>query len=270
MLTRNFYILSKLMLNYEFILKKSAESHIDRITIEREYWQLLFLQQFYLLKKSNNIFFKGGTAIRFLFNSFRFSEDLDFLSNTPKKQTEELLFEVFNFFKKNSNSQLEFKKEKIIEKFEQNSLKYRFLFLPYNSNQKVSIRIDVTFREKPIKKEKSVLIPFDYPISPYPLILHLNSEEILAEKIRALFVREKPRDLFDLWFLLSKNISINENMVKKKFELYKNLKFSRESLKTKINLYNEKDLKIDLNQFLPTNYRQFYRDLKKKTLEFLK
>ena len=31
------------MLNYDFIRQKSVESKIDSITIEREYWQLLFL-----------------------------------------------------------------------------------------------------------------------------------------------------------------------------------------------------------------------------------
>ncbi len=52
------------MLNYNFIAKKSLEVKIDKITIEREYWQLLFLQRLYMQPFSENIFFKGGTAIR--------------------------------------------------------------------------------------------------------------------------------------------------------------------------------------------------------------
>ena len=53
------------MLNYDFIAQKSEESQIDSVTIEREYWQLLFLQRLYNTDGSAEIFFKGGTAIRF-------------------------------------------------------------------------------------------------------------------------------------------------------------------------------------------------------------
>jgi len=257
------------MLNYDFIRQKSVESKIDSITIEREYWQLLFLQRLYYLKGSEDVFFKGGTAIRFLFNSFRFSEDLDFTAASPKKEVEKLLVEVFLFFQKNAHEPLEFKKEKIIKKFEENSLKYRLLFLPKKSTQKTSIRIDVSFREKPINREETVLIPFDYPISPYPLVIHLGKEEIMAEKIRAILTREKPRDLFDVWFLLTKKIALKEEIIKKKLSIYPCLRFSMKKLIESINAFDDKELKRDLNQFLPEQYRQFYRIIKKETLKLL-
>ncbi|HLD26539.1 MAG TPA: nucleotidyl transferase AbiEii/AbiGii toxin family protein [Patescibacteria group bacterium] len=257
------------MLNYDFILKKSNTSHIDRITIEREYWQLIFLQQLYVPKNSDSLFFKGGTAIRFLFNSFRFSEDLDFTSTLTKKETESLLSYTFNFFHKNASEQIEIKKEPVFKKFEENSLKYRFLFTPYQGSQKTSIRIDVSFREKPQAPKKSVLVPFDYPISPYPLVVHLGSGEILAEKIRALLVRSQPRDLFDIWFLLTQKIPIDEKIIEKKMTLYPDIKFNINTLNQHIQMYDEKKLKMDLNQFLPIQYRTFYKELKNKTLEML-
>lgn len=257
------------MLNYDFILKKSNTSHIDRITIEREYWQLLFLQQLYLSKNSDSLFFKGGTAIRFLFNSFRFSEDLDFTSTMTKKATELLLIHTFNFFHKNAETPIEIKKERVFKKFEEYSLKYRLLFVPYQSTQKVSIRIDVSFREKLQHPEKSVLIPFDYPISPYPLVMHLNSKEIMAEKIRALLIRSQPRDLFDLWFLLTQKIPIDEKIIEKKMAIYPDTKFNINNLVQQIQTYDEKKLKMDLNQFLPIQYRTFYKELKNNTLQLL-
>ncbi len=164
---------------------------------------------------------------------------------------------------------MEFKKEKVFKKFEEESLKYRFLFLPKNSKQKVFIRIDVSFREKPVLKRQTVIVPFDYPIAPYPLVMHLGKEEILAEKVRALIVRSKPRDLFDLWFLLTKKIALDEKIIQKKFQIYKNEKFSRERLKKAIIAYDDKELKTDLNQFLPENYRNFYKTLKEETLKLL-
>ena len=95
------------MLNYNFIIEKSQKERIDRVTVEREYWQLLFLQKLYQLKGSQNIYFKGGTAIRFFYQSFRFSEDLDFTSTISKKETENILFEVFNFLKADIKNDLE-------------------------------------------------------------------------------------------------------------------------------------------------------------------
>ena len=257
------------MLNYNFITKKSLEARIDRITIEREYWQLLFLQRLYMQTFSENIFFKGGTAIRFLLNSFRFSEDLDFTAVGNKNKIRKLLLNTFSFFQEKTNISLEFKEEKVFKKFEEESLRYRFLFLPQNSRQKVSIRIDVSFREKPISKRQTVIVPFDYPIAPYPLVMHLGKEELLAEKVRALIVRGKPRDLFDLWFLLTKKIALNEKIIQKKFQIYKNEEFSLEKLKEAILAYDEKELKKDLNQFLPENYRNFYKTLKSEVLELL-
>ena len=50
----------------------------SRDNIAREYCQHLFLSRFYQQEGSEKILFKGGTALRILWNSPRFSEDLDF------------------------------------------------------------------------------------------------------------------------------------------------------------------------------------------------
>lgn len=257
------------MLNYDFVLKKAVESKIDEQTIEREYWQLLLLSRMYGIKGSEKIYFKGGTAIRFLLNSFRFSEDMDFTSELPKSKAEDLILEVFNFFKKNSSEGVAYKKERVFEKFEKDSLKYRFLFTPYKSKQMVSVRLDVSFREKPLQVKQKILVPFDYPVAPYPLVSYLGEEEIMAEKVRALLVRGKPRDFFDFWFLLTKGIKVNEAMIVKKLKIYPKIKFSKEKLTKAVFSYNDGELKKDLNQFLPINYRNFYKDLKGETLKLL-
>lgn len=258
------------MLNYSFIAEKAKTSHIDDLTIEREYWQLLFLQRLYLTKTSETVFFKGGTAVRFLFGSFRFSEDLDFTSINSKAKTENLIKEIFSFFKKNTKIEMELKKEEMPPSLKNVSTKFRFLLTTPKARQKVSIRIDISYREKPLTKQESVLVPFDYPISPYPLVVHLMSKEILAEKIRALFIRSKPRDLFDVWFLLTKRVDFDKRMIEKKLKLYPEIHFDLSELVKKIKSYEEKELRQDLNQFLPENYRHFYKTLKQETLKLFK
>jgi predicted nucleotidyltransferase component of viral defense system len=49
-----------------------------RIHITREFLQLLILKIIYDKDYFKNIAFVGGTALRFLYGSRRFSEDLDF------------------------------------------------------------------------------------------------------------------------------------------------------------------------------------------------
>jgi predicted nucleotidyltransferase component of viral defense system len=46
--------------------------------VVREYFQHLFLSAIYRKKGSEKLLFKGGTALRIVWHSPRFSEDLDF------------------------------------------------------------------------------------------------------------------------------------------------------------------------------------------------
>ena len=256
------------MLDYNFIKDKAKRERIDEVTVEREYYQLLFLQRLYLYKGSENFHFKGGTAIRFLLHSFRFSEDLDFTFKGKSQEAEAILNKTFDFFIKNSPQKVEVKKTRVPEKFKDFSLGYRFLFLPTGKSQKVSIRIEVSLREQPLTSKSTLLTPFDYPISPYPLVVHLSFGEIFAEKIRALIVRKKPRDLFDFWFLCTKKVELRKDFVQEKMKLYPKLKFSKEILKQTITSIPEKEMRQDLNQFLPFTHRKITKLLKEESLKF--
>jgi len=46
--------------------------------IVREYFQHVFLGELYKLSNAEKLLFKGGTALRIVYGSPRFSEDLDF------------------------------------------------------------------------------------------------------------------------------------------------------------------------------------------------
>lgn len=253
------------MINYNFVLEKAAKEKIDRITILREYWQFLFLQKLYEQKQSADIYFKGGTAIRFLFGSFRFSEDLDFNSSLGQKTLVSTIEAVFEELKKGVAEEITLRKERAIL----DSIRFRLVFFHRFTTQANSIRIDISTREKSLTREETVLTPFDYPISPYPLVIHLGSEEILAEKLRALLIRGKARDIFDVWFLLTKNIPVNNKMIVKKMKIYPKKKFDFQKIIKKIKDFAEEELKQDLSQFLPENYRQFYEKLPKLTIELI-
>lgn len=66
------------MLLSERLKELAVKNQTTELNIRREYVQHLFLSYFYRQPHTDGIFFKGGTALRFVFSSPRFSEDLDF------------------------------------------------------------------------------------------------------------------------------------------------------------------------------------------------
>lgn len=112
----------------------------------------------------------------------------------------------------------------------------------------IKIQIEVSLRNgKTIKGVRS-LIDNEY-IAPYTLV-HLSKEKIVEGKMQALAARQKPRDFYDYFFLLSGN----DPTVKEKA----NLALVDKLLKaTKINFRTE------LREFLPASHAIHLRDFKK-------
>ena len=257
------------MITSDFILEKARQSKIDRFSVLREYLQLLFLRYFYEEKNLDfKAFFKGGTSIRFLYNSFRFSEDLDFTIIGKAEKIGSWLWTFLPRLEKEAGLTVTIKDEK---NFEEAGWGYRLVFQGELAKQPLGIRLDFSMREKPLEPEVSFVSVFDYPVSPLPLVNHLSREEILAEKVRAIVVRGKPRDLFDLWFLLKQGTLINLRMVKEKMKYYPEVIFDQKVLADRIKQFKPDDLKKDLNQFIPENARQYEKfipetiDLLRKT-----
>jgi len=251
------------MLDRDIAQNLAEELKIDLFTIYREYLQLLFLKYFYNQKETDKIFFKGGTALRFLFGSFRFSEDLDFTSLIIGEKIRKIVPNTLKDFKKEIE-EINFKEEKgpansfsgrIIQKLEE-------LRIP------VSVRLDFSFREKPFYTDISSIETI-FPISPYPQVAHFKIEEILAEKIRAILTRLRGRDIFDLWFILSKKILIDWELVNKKMALYKK-KTNRKELIRVIKDFSQEEIKSDLTRFLPLSHRKLVKEIKELTLDKLK
>lgn len=257
------------MISLDFITRKASSSQVDKYTIIREYLQLVFLRYFYEVKGGPKCFFKGGTAIRFLFNSFRFSEDLDFTCLGESEEIKNNLEkEILPKIESESGIKVLIKDEK---SFGKTGVGFRLSFQPNELvGLPLGIRLDFSFREKPIEPEVSAIAVFDYPISPFPLVAHLSKKEILAEKVRAILTRETPRDLFDLWFLLKQGTFLEWDFVAKKMKYYPEVKFDKKILEKKIQKFKPEELKKDLNQFLPINYRDYYSKITGETLALIK
>jgi len=69
------------------------------------------------------------------------------------------------------------------------------------------VRIEMSRREEILVDPQAYFLNLQYPdVLPFPISV-MNHQEIIAEKIRAILTREKARDVFDLLFLITREIS---------------------------------------------------------------
>lgn len=222
---------------------------IDEFTILREYLQLLVISYIYQEKEAGAIIFKGGTALRLIYGSPRFSEDLDFsttlsFSDIEKfiaKLKQKIIIEVPEFI----FSQIYKGKE---------GIRYNIKYQSDSFNFPLNLRLDFHIVKIIKNIDKSVLTT-RFPVLIFPTIYHLNKKEILAEKLECLKTRFKGRDIFDIWYLFTSGEVIYN---KKEIKIYID----------KINEFDDNDLVRDLNKFLPLSQRMILLELKKILLKY--
>lgn len=232
------------MITQEQIDVLAKEHHMDRFTIMREYLQLVFLSSLYQDRAATAVYFKGGTAIRLLLGSSRFSEDLDFSTTLTKTQIAPVI------------KRLEHSLQKELPGLTIRSLysgktgiRYRLKYQPPDFKYPLTIRLDVTLVKKVAQATVSPFVT-KFPIVLFPVVSHLSGAEILAEKICALMTRSKGRDLFDVWYLLEKGIPLDKKILREKLSAG-GITFNQASLLKKVANYPQKKLHLDLAQFLP-------------------
>jgi len=201
-------------MNLPPLRKIAAKEGIPLGTVEKDYALSIALSLLSEDELTDSLVFKGGTAIKKIyFPGARFSEDLDFnfLDTTSKKIEDRV------------NDLLIGKKIGDVEFLGMKNINHTDVSFTCDISFigqlqfKNKIKLDFSGREKPILDVKSPLIKtYDLRIK----IPTLDLTEILAEKIRALTIRGKPRDLYDVWFLLNKNIMIDLYLVNEKLRLY--------------------------------------------------
>lgn len=190
---------------------------------EKDYLQELVLFSLYS-QISNELIFKGGTCLYKLRKLNRFSEDLDFTLTKKiniEKVTKRIIADLSLVDIKSKIKEIDKHRNEINIRLIVNGPLYKGsketqCFLPLN----------ISLREKILLQPKKEVFTSLYKEIRDFEIFFMQEQEILAEKIRAILTREKPRDVYDLWFLLiNKKINFNLKLVDKKLKIY-NLKFN--------------------------------------------
>lgn len=239
------------MITQEEIRKLSTKYQASPVAVAREYCQHNILANLYTQQFSQKLLFKGGTALRIIYGSPRFSEDLDFtgVENITYFEIEDILT---NAMERLEQWGLNFKLEEAKKTTGGYLAKTNFSLYSY----KFLIKIEISFRQarQKIKREISS-VKNDY-IHTYDII-HLPLPEMINGKISALLTRAKARDWYDLYFFLRSRMLDNEQ---KKFlpEILEKLKHTRT------------DFKKELKEFLPRSHQLILRDFKHNLEEQIK
>jgi len=235
---------------------------IDPFSVIREYVQIAFLNEIYAQPKIGKTVFKGGTALRLMFASNRFSEDLDFTTDLSKKDLDGILADVIGELEKEIPN-LEIRDLDTIA-----GISKKISIKIADVSQPLTIKLDFSLREEVFLTKQGV-IKTALPVSSSVLIDYLDPVEVLAEKYRAIMTRIKGRDLYDVWYLLNKGIKFDQKLIQKKLDFYKS-KIDWAKFTERIEGWDEKELDQDLRKFLPEKDRQVIGKLKELVLEEIK
>lgn len=188
------------MLSRKQIEILAQRSGVGLAVQERDYIQYLFL---YLLNRRNKGFiFKGGTCLRVVYNSPRYSEDLDFNSSLRREEMELLLLKVVKDLR-SFGIEGRLKNGKFLKSGFTADLSFQGVRFNGRNVAKNKVRIDVSERREKVEKVKMMVEPQNiYPDIPPFIIVSSSLKDIFAEKVRALLIRGKARDLWDIWFLV--------------------------------------------------------------------
>ena len=196
--------------------------------VVREEYEILFLKEIFESEYGSALVFKGGTALRLVYSSTRFSEDLDFTL------IHEIDKEAFINFLKEAG-----KKYPAVTGVEANEKYYTiFVLIKIKENyldRNFSIKVEVSKRDGEWVKDK------DYSdkiirseVTPLTVLAQVASaERILEEKEDAMKNRKAPRDIFDFWYI---------NQLLKK------------EVKPSFEGYDKTHAKAELHRLLPRTY----------------
>ena len=223
--------------------------------IIREYFQHLFLSNLYRIEGSQNIMFKGGTALKFIYGSPRFSEDLDFsVFNVEHYRVKNFVEDLFT---------------KVLVEIERIGIKVDLGPKPGPTKEgyygdasfkiydypPVTVSINVSVRDERQIRSEIETIPNDF-VPTYNLY-RLPQELLIDEKIDALLERKKARDFYDIYYIMRKNLLTLEQ--KKRLIKVRNL----------IEIIDI-DYKSQLSPFLPQDQQAIIKDFKTTLLAELK
>jgi predicted nucleotidyltransferase component of viral defense system len=186
----------------------SVSTHEAKTHITREFLQLLILKILYDKDYFKNLAFVGGTALRFLYNLRRFSEDLDFSLINKKGYKFDIFLERVAYELRKAGFSSDIKKN-IEETVQSAMFKFKnilyLLGLSEDKRQKLFIKLEVDSNPPKGWNTQLSLVNKHFVFT----VTNFDIPSLYATKLHACFFRKyiKGRDFYDLiWYLGKKSI----------------------------------------------------------------
>jgi predicted nucleotidyltransferase component of viral defense system len=201
------------MIGKQDILDRALEWQLRPDVVEKDYVLGWVLAALAATSFRDHWIFKGGTCIKKCFSeTYRFSEDLDFSLTPEAAHTEEAVREnLTNMAQLVAElSGVGAPETEIVVLPRRNlqgqsTLEGRIAYRgPLGIPSNPRVRFDLTWHEPLLDDADSRTVFHPYPdqLPEGMTIRTYSAEELLAEKLRALYERARPRDLYDVVFLL--------------------------------------------------------------------
>ena len=215
-------------------LNLSSQIGIDVQQVVREEAELIFLKGLFESKIADALVFKGGTALRLIYNSPRFSEDLDF-SLTTSVNFRDFKAMITKIIKSDSRFSLKDLAAKYYTHLAQIRIKESWQNLAF------PLKIEISKRPEKLKAPEITNLLAKSPATNIMVTARVYTfEKILEDKLRMLSERKMPRDIFDLWYICQKT---GKPFTKKQFG------------------YKKGKIRQELRKFLPRNFYPVIEEL---------
>jgi predicted nucleotidyltransferase component of viral defense system len=237
-----------------FLSEKAREDGVPFKVVLREALQIYALDAISQTEQGDTLTFQGGTAIRLLYQGWRYSDDLDFLSLEPLSTLEWInqpLNETLSRLSPLFGAKLSLRKQKSSDTL----LRFRLSLRAPDEADSTSISLEMGRFPAYHRILKPILATMPLPGLVGPLLWAVSEEELLAEKLAAVAGRpyRKGRDFFDLWFLRNRGVRVDLPLVQAKLDDYG---ICRELLPERLAMITGADLQRELSLYLPRRYRE--------------
>lgn len=234
------------MISREAITEAATRCHTREFNVAREYVQHLFLSFLYKKADAERLLFKGGTALRIVYKSPRFSEDLDYSSyGLTTDQIENLFLSTLADLERFGLSLT------LHGKSHETSGGYYGEARLNIYEHVIALEINVNTKAGKIVAGEYKFIHGDF--APNYGLQMLPEAMLMQEKIRALMTRRKPRDFYDLYFMLRTGLLPPDR---------------RQILREVLPVVEATDIDFrqELEVFLPQDHQAIIRDFKRTLL----
>lgn len=221
----------------ELAMQQSRKIGTDVVNVVREYWEVVILKGLFESAYGKDIVFKGGTALRLVYGSPRFSVDMDFslIKDTLKNKFCSLVKHIVSPFPELAITDCA---EKYYTYLAEIKVTVDYLDMPFRIKIEISKRL-----QKNYKWDLKLIVSPVINIQVLAQVAILD--QLYRDKLNCIKERAKSKDVFDLWYITQQ------------------LKLP---FKPRVIQIPKKILTRDLRKYLPRNFWPINEKLKNENL----